>query len=567
MVEIFMPKAGMDMKEGRLIRWLKEVGDPVEQDEPIMEIETDKIVMEAEAPGSGILLAKLVDDDTTVPVLQTIGYIGMPGEKIPSPEKQSVIGKTTERDAATPAVPGSGQNYDVAVIGGGPAGYVAAIRAAQLGGNVILFEKDVVGGTCLNRGCIPTKTYLKTAEVIREIQNAKRRGIVCGSAEVDMPQAVAYKDRVVRQLTDGVKGLLRANHVTVIQGEAALVDEHTVRCAEHLYRAKSIILCGGSRPVRIPIPGIDHPAVLTSTEILDLKEVPKRLVIIGGGVIGCEMASAFRAFGSSVSIIEGTQRLIPIMDRELSVSLEKVMTQQGVAVYTGKKVAEIRSAPNGVALICEDGTALEADKILLSVGRSAELECLGEMKDRIRVEQGKVVVDDAMRTNVPNIYAAGDINGRLMLAHAAFQMGKVAAENAVGRSATCDLSVVPSCVYTIPQAASVGMTEDEAVSKFGREELEIGVFPLSANGRALSCGETEGYVKVIMRKKYQEFCGVHIFGAQACEMIAEPAVLMASEITVAEVDSMIHAHPSFSEAFFEACGEAMGGCIHLPPKN
>ena len=459
--------------------------------------------------------------------------------------------------------------YSVAVIGGGPAGYVAAIRAAQLGGTVILFEKDTVGGTCLNHGCIPTKTYMKTAEMIHDIHTASDHGVVNNATtSVDMEKVVSYKDKVVHQLTSGVAALLRTNGVPVIKGLAKLADEHHVLCNGETYEVENVILCGGSVATRIPIPGIENPNVLTSTEILQLKDLPRNLVIIGGGVIGCEMASAFHSFGSNVTIVEATDRLIPLMDRELANSLRTSMAKQGIKIYTNTKVQEIRNEDSKTYLYFGGGDRLEADKILLSVGRGTDLDCLGKMVDRVKVDRGKVMVDDCMRTNIRNIFAAGDINGKLMLAHSASKMGEIAAENAVkSTNLKVDLRYVPSCVYTIPQVASVGMTEDEAISKYGHDSLKIGKFPFSANGRSLSCGETEGYVKVIMLEKYSEFCGVHIFGANAAEMIAEPAVLMSSEITVEEAANIIHAHPSFSEAFMEACGDAMGRSIHLPPRK
>lgn len=458
--------------------------------------------------------------------------------------------------------------YDVAVVGGGPAGYVAAIRAAQLGGQVVLFEKDELGGTCLNRGCIPTKTYVKTADTIRDIQDAAQRGIINdAAASVDMVKIVAYKNRIVHQLTSGVGRLLKSNDVAVIHGEAVLNGEHTIACGGETYAATAIILCGGSRACQIPIEGIDNPNVVSSTQILNLNELPKKLVIIGGGVIGCEFASAFQPFGSQVSIVESTDRLVPLMDRELAGSLRDSMKAQGIALYLSKKITQIKQEGSVTLVCCEDGTQLEADKILLSVGRTTDFSCLGALKDRIYTERGRVTADNHMRTSVPHIYAAGDINGQMMLAHTAFKMGEIAAENAMGGDSVCHLNAVPSCVYTMPQIASVGMTEDEAVKKYGRDALSIGRFPLSANGMSLASGQHEGYVKVIVVKQFSEMCGVHIYGAGAAEMIAEPAALMASEITVDEAAAMIHAHPSFSEAFKEACGDALGRCIHLPKKR
>ena len=458
--------------------------------------------------------------------------------------------------------------YDIAVIGGGPAGYVAAIRGAQLGGSVILFEKDMVGGTCLNRGCIPTKTYLKTAEYLHNIRGAGERGIKLSTAglSVDMEAVVANKNKVVKQLTSGAAGLLKAYGVEVVQGAASLTAAGKVTCRGKVYDAKNIILCGGSKAGVLPIPGArDNPKVLTSDGILDLTTLPKKLTVIGGGVIGCEMASAFRAFGSEVTIVELTDRLVPTLDADISAELRKALESQGVRVLTGQKVSKIGNRGRAVS-VCLDGVAepLLATKVLLSTGRFSDLECLGELKDKIKVEQGKVVVDNAMRTSVPHIYAAGDINGRLMLAHAAFKMGEVAAANAMGHNETCDLRHVPGCLYTLPEAASVGLSEAEARKS---HDVAVGRFPLRANGRALASGEPDGFIKVVIDKAYGEILGVHMVGGAATEMIAEPAAMMAMEITAHEAAEIIHAHPTYAEAFMEACADALGRCIHLPPKK
>ena len=283
--ELYMPKNGMDMTEGTIVRWLKNVGDPVEKDEAVMEIETDKITMESESPVSGVLLAKLYEDGAVVPVLTTVGYIGEAGEKVPeakAPAKAAEPAPTASAQAA-PAAETAGEKesapaalkageYNVAVIGGGPAGYVAAIRAAQLGGKVILFEKDVVGGTCLNRGCIPTKTYLKTAEYIHHIKGAAARGIIVNAeTSVDMPKVVAYKDKVVKTLTGGVAALLKSNGVEVVKGTAKLAGASLVECGGKTYAAQKVILCGGSKAIRIPIPGVDHKDVMTSDDILAMR--------------------------------------------------------------------------------------------------------------------------------------------------------------------------------------------------------------------------------------------------------------------------------------------------------
>lgn len=576
--ELYMPKNGMDMTEGTIVRWLKNVGDPVEKDEAVMEIETDKITMESESPVSGVLLAKLYEDGAVVPVLTTIGYVGEAGEKVPEAAVSAAPAQTA--DAAAPAAgPTAPANetapaalkageYNVAVIGGGPAGYVAAIRAAQLGGKVVLFEKDVVGGTCLNRGCIPTKTYLKTAEYIHHIKGAADRGIIVNAeTSVDMPKVVAYKDKVVKTLTGGVAALLKSNGVEVVKGTAKLASASGVECGGKMYAAQKVILCGGSKAIRIPIPGVDHKDVMTSDDILSMKELPKRLGIIGGGVIGCELASAFSAFGCEVTIVEMMDRVVSMFDKDVSAELDKSLKKSGVKVMCGRKVEEIADAA-GHPVIVTDAGRVECDKVLLSIGRAADLDCLGALADQIKTERGKVVVDDTMKTSVENIYACGDINGRVMLAHSAFKMGEVAAENCMtGENRKCDLRYVPSCLYTSPEAASVGLSEEKA-RELHPEGVRIGLFQMAANGRSLATGERQGFIKVIADAKYGQILGVHMVGGVASEMIAEPTALMAMEVTVNEVaEDIIHAHPSYSEAFAEACADALGRCIHLPAKK
>lgn len=560
--EICMPKNGMDMTEGTLLRWLKEIGEPVDAGEAVMEIETDKVTMEAEAPASGILLEKLYEEGAVVPVLSVLGWIGQPGERI-LPSRPPVC------QASEPSREENTVMYQVAVVGGGPAGYVAAIRAAQLGARVVLFERESLGGTCLNRGCVPTKTLLKTAEYLRCIQDAAERGIVLeGSAHIDMPAAVGEKDRVVKALTDGVASLLRSNGVTVVRGEAHLQTAHQLLCGGEVYTAEKIILCGGSRPTAIPIPGAESPHVLNSTDILNLQELPARLCIIGGGVIGCEFAGIFQSFGSQVTIVEKLGRLMEPMDEDISRELERCMRRNGTAVHLREGVKEITESPDGCVTVVTDHLQIECDKVLLSIGRTPDLECLGDLAGEIRTEEGRIVVDDAMRTSVKNIYACGDVNGRAMLAHAAFQMGKAAAESCVsGQETICPLKYVPSVLYTSPEAACVGLTEAQARRQYPNCVL-VGKFPFSANSRSAASGERDGFVKVVVEKTYGELLGVHIIGGLASEMIAEATALMSGEVPAQEiVSTLIHPHPSYSEAFAEACGNALGKCIHLPPKK
>jgi dihydrolipoamide dehydrogenase len=449
------------------------------------------------------------------------------------------------------------------VIGGGPAGYVAAIKAAQLGGRVALAEKDTVGGTCLNRGCIPTKTYLKSAELLSQITSSAYRGISVDKQAVvfDMKQAKKNKDEVVTRLTTGVKSLLKSNGVTVIQGTGVATSANTVAVGEKVYACKSIIFAGGSIPGRIGIPGIDSKRVLTSDEALDLEEIPKRLAVIGGGVIGVEMGLSFAEFGSSVTIIEMMDRIVPNMDEEVSSTLAQELKKKGISIMTSAQLKQISETEQGLKLELADGTVIEAEKSLLSIGRKPDLSGIEPLG--VEVEKGRVKVSEGMQTSIPNVYAPGDVNGLCMLAHAAFKMGEVAAENAMGGHSLFEAKNIPSCIYTSPEVGAIGLTEKQASQN---QEIQVGRFPFGANGRALASGEGSGFVKVISSKKYGEILGVHIVGSGAAEMINEASVLMHMEVTVDELLHIVHGHPTFSECLYEAGADAAGNCIHLPRK-
>ncbi|QOX65411.1 dihydrolipoyl dehydrogenase [Anoxybacterium hadale] len=581
--EIIMPKAGMAMEEGTIVKWLKAEGDVVEQGEPLLEILTDKVNMEVEAQVSGTLLKILKQEGDVVPVIQTIGYIGAPGEILEeakaenTPSKEVTVKNETSNGNPSSAAAGDSiasggaaatngnaskeTGYDVVVIGGGPAGYVAAIKAAQLGGKVALVEQDVVGGTCLNRGCIPTKTYLKNAEILDTIRHASQRGIHLAGAEVslDMDRIVAVKNEVVKTLTTGVAGLLRSYGVTTYHGIGRITREKKVSVdGKELLETKNIIIAGGSNPSRLKIPGMESSLVLTSDEILDLKEVPKHLAIIGGGVIGIELATVFAAYGSKVTIIELEDRLAPFMDGEISAELRKYAEKKGIILMTGTKLEKLEER-DGTLLITTDKEVLEADKALLSIGRVADLEALGELE--LETERGKIKVNERMETSEAGVYAAGDITGKLMLAHAAFKMGEIAAANAMGGKEAVDLRYTPSAIYTSPEIGSVGLTEEAAKAKY---EVSVGKFYFGANGRALASGEGTGFVKVLADKKYGQILGVHIVGPAAAELINEAAALMSMEITVHELSEIIHGHPTFSEALMEAAADCLQKCIHKP---
>ncbi len=330
---------------------------------------------------------------------------------------------------------------------------------------------------------------------------------------------------------------------------------------KEIIRTKKIILAGGSKVNRIPIPGIDSPLVLTSDEILDLKEIPDHMVIIGGGVIGVEMAVIFNSYGSKVTIVELEDRIIPLMDEDISLELRKALERKGIAIMTGSKVELVEETDNKLILHLNDKEKLVANKALLSIGRIPDLDGIGEKE--LELSHGMIKVDNRMETSEKGIYAPGDVNGRSMLAHAAYKMGEVAAMNAMGYDEEVDLSNVPGCIYTIPEVGSVGLTEEEAKKKY---DISIGRFPFGANGRALASGEGVGFVKVVTDRKYGEVLGVHIIGPSAAEMANEAAVLIDMEITAEEIADIIHGHPTYSEAFMEATADSLGRCLHLPKR-
>ena len=580
--EIIMPKAGIDMTEGQIIKWNKKEGDKVETGAILLEIMTDKTSMELEAEDSGYLIKIIKGDGETVPVTEVIGYIGAEGEVAPEGISKDTVETSEnvsdkkemepikereieERNTAVKSEKGEDE-FDVVVIGGGPAGYVAAIRAAQVGGKVAVVEKSELGGTCLNRGCIPTKTFLKNAEIIEGIEMSSKRGIILENEKftVNMPKVVSLKNEIVKTLTNGVQGLLKSNSIKIFKGVGKInKDKDVVINGEKVLRTNKIILAGGSKVGSVNIPGIESKRVLTSDDILDLKELPKSLAVIGGGVVGVELGQAYLSFGSEVTVIEMMDRIVPGVDREASETLRKALEKKGMKILTSSKIKEIIDEGDKLRIKLEDKEDVVAEKVLLSIGRVPDLEAVGELD--LEMERGKIKVDKYMETSVKGVYAPGDINGIKMLAHAAFRMGEVAAENAIlGNHREIKLETTPSAIYTIPEVGMVGLTEEEAKEKY---DISVGKFAFVGNGRALASGDTTGFVKVIADKKYGEILGVHIVGQSAAEIINEASSLMAMEITVDEVIKTIHGHPTFSEALFEACADVLGEAIHLPKKK
>jgi dihydrolipoamide dehydrogenase len=565
--EIIMPKAGIDMTEGQIVKWLKKEGDPVTEGEIILEIMTDKTSMEIEAEETGILLKIVHQDGDTVPVTEVIGYIGDENESVDTLMPEVIEDTGAEESEEDKRMARLEESYQVVVIGGGPAGYVAAIKAAQLGAKVAIVEKGVFGGTCLNVGCIPTKTYLKNVEIIEHIKVAASRGIIIDSSaiKVDMEKVQEFKNGVVKKLTSGVEALLKSNGVDIYRGVGKINKNKDVVVNDNqVIKADKIILAGGSKVSKINIPGIESEKVLTSDDLLAIKEVPETLAVIGGGVIGTEMGQSFAGLGSKVIIIEMMDRIVANLDHEVSEELTRDIKKKGMEVITSARITEIVDKGDKLEIKIDGKESVVADKALLAIGRVPDVEGVGEVK--LETEKGRIKVDKYMETSVKGIYAPGDVNGIKMLAHVAFRMGEVAAENAVkGNQRSVKLLSAPSVVYTLPEVAMVGLTEEQAREKY--DDIRIGRFNFSANGRALASSESVGFVKVIADNRYGEVLGVHIIGPTAAELITQASLIMEMEITVDEVVKTIYGHPTYSEAIFEAFADVLGEAVHIPKKK
>jgi len=471
------------------------------------------------------------------------------------------------------------KEYDVVVIGAGTGGYVAAIRAAQLGLNVAVVEKQkALGGTCLIWGCIPTKALLEHAHALKVVQHAKDWGVTGigqGSIGIDMPQVHARKDRIVGGLTKGIEFLFKKNKIDWIKGTARLAGNGAVDVFEGdtqtLRARKEIIVATGSAPRSVPGIEIDRTRVLTSDEAINLKEVPKSIAILGSGAVGVEFASIFRRFGSEVTILELLPRLVPVEDEAVSAELEKSFRKQGIASHTGATVtrAAVKGGVVEIDAQLADGTtkSIRADYLLVATGRGPVTAGLEAERLGLQMEKGYIAVDTMYRTNVPGVSAIGDVvtvrglMGHPQLAHVSSAEGIIAAERVAGRETRAlNYDHVPGCTYCDPEIGSVGLTEHEAKER--GYNVRVGTFPFGVLGRAKIAGETDGFVKIVADKRYDEVLGVHMIGIRSTELVAEATLALGLESTVEELIRTIHAHPTMAEAIGEAAHAAHGAAIH-----
>lgn len=459
-------------------------------------------------------------------------------------------------------------NFDLAVLGGGPGGYVAAIRGAQLGLKTCIIEKDKLGGICLNWGCIPTKALLKNAEVLHTVKNAHAYGIKLDKFSVDFSLNVKRSRDVSNRLSKGIEYLINKNRIAHFSGIGKLSSNTTINVTTKKTKknisANKIIIATGARPKTFSDIEFDGQKVITSKDAMLIEKPPKKMIIIGSGAIGCEFASYFNEFGTEVHLVEMSDRILPIEDSDISKELQNNFKKFGINIYTKTRLTKIEKFKNKVKVHTSNNgkdTILEGEVALLALGVIGNVENIGLNKLDILTDNGSIIVNEYNQTNVHNIYAIGDVSGPPWLAHVASAQGHVAVEHAFGNKAKpVDYSVVPACTYCYPQVGSLGLTEEKAISL--GYEVKVGKFFFQASGKAVAVGDTIGFVKLIFDTKYGELLGAHIIGSSATELIAELSIAKSLETTWEDIAMMVHAHPTLSEAIMEAALDAFGTPIH-----
>ncbi len=607
-VEITMPQLSDTMTEGTLVKWLKKEGDKIKPGEIVAEVETDKATMEMESFDGGTLAHILVQEGGKVAVGATLAVLanskdnpadikakyssGKPagvasGTSVPAPALVPAAPKPLNPAPAVPMKPApalvgaakpqaAGKNYqfDIVVIGGGPAGYAAAIRAGQLKKRVLCIEKENLGGTCLNWGCIPTKALLEDGAFVRKIRTeAEHRGITVGEVKVDFSKVIGRSRAIAGKLSGGIAHLFKKYEVKHELATAQILGAHRVKFTSK-DRAKEvtaeyIIIATGAKPTQLPFAPFDGQKIITSREAMNLPKQPKKIAIIGAGAIGCEFADFYSSMGTEVVIIEMLDHLLPIEDTDVSVLLERLFAKRNIEVRLKTKTDKIEKTDAGVKLTLsgEKPGVVEADVVLVAVGVTGNTDGLAAPESGLGIERGRVKVNAQYHTNLENVWAVGDcisMNGtrHADLAHVAHHEAVLCVEAICGHAAhQIDYQFIPGCTYTHPQVASMGYTERRAREE--KREIRIGKFPFQASGRALAAGEPDGFVKLIFDAKFGELLGVHMIGETVTELLSELVMARKLEATEAEIIEAMHPHPTMSEAVMEAAGVADGRAIHL----
>jgi dihydrolipoamide dehydrogenase len=453
---------------------------------------------------------------------------------------------------------------DIVIIGGGPAGYVAAIHAAHLGAKVAVVEKDKLGGTCLNRGCIPTKALVRSAEVLLEAKRADDFGIKTANISIDFPGIMAHKSKSVHQLVSGVEQLMKSNKIRVCRGEGRIVSPHLVKVNDEEITTKKLIIATGSESTPLPVPGRDLPGVLTTDDILELQELPESLVVVGGSHVGVEFAGIFNALGAKVTIVKRRPLRLEPVDEEIGRRFAQTLPRKGIEVKIGAAVKAIEKKGDVLRVLWdtpEGEQGVEGQMVLMATGRAPYTGGLDLSELGIQTDHGAIKVNEYLETNVKDVYAVGDVLGKNMLAHVASYEGEIAVENALGRSRKADYRAVPNCIFTQPEIAGVGITEE--VARNIGTSYKVSKFPFAACGRAVAMGETAGLVKMICDAGDGKVLGMHVMGPHASDLIAEGVLAVTLGLTAEDIVRTIHAHPTLPEAVREAAMGQLDGAIHF----
>ncbi len=600
--EVVMPQMGESIAEGTITKWLVKVGEKVERDQPLFEISTDKVDAEIPSPAAGVLLAIHNAAGETVPVNKVVGLIGAAGESagaapaaapapapavaappapMPAPAAPAtpspaapvaapVSAAAAPASAPAPAAPQGEFDYDLVIVGSGPGGYVAAIRAGQLGMKVACVEKDPkFGGTCTHRGCIPTKALLHSAELVDQIRHAGDFGIAVGEPAIEIEKVHAYKRGIVDKSASGIESLFKKYKVEGVRGYGRLNGPHSVEVtaadgSRRTLTTRYVMIATGSVPRDIRVAPANGTTILNSDHILEMERIPKSIVVLGAGAVGTEFASVFRSFGAEVTLVEMLPRILPIEDEEVSKELERQLKKRGMKVMTATQLTQAEPHEGGVKVTLKQGekeSEIDAEILLVAVGRAPVTEDIGLDKVGLTTEKGYLQVNGVMQTSVPNIYALGDVVPTPWLAHIASAEGILSVEHMKGMPVhPLNYDRTPSCTYCEPEVGSVGLTEAKAKER--GYDVGVGKFSFMASGKARILGKAQGFVKIVRDKKYDEILGVHIIGPHATDLIAEACVALQAEMTTEELMHTIHAHPTLSEAVMEAAHATLGPAIH-----
>lgn len=604
--EITMPQLSDTMTEGTIVKWVKKEGDVLKAGDIVAEVETDKATMEMETFDGGTLAAILIKDGEKAPVGAAIALIAKAGEKPEDVKKNAGSGaakpaatasepksqpapsastgnlKAAEtaqkaepfadkpsapKTGATPAKPAGSYNYDLIVIGGGPAGYAAAIRAGQLKKRVLCVEKENLGGTCLNWGCIPTKALLESGSLVRKLQHdADKWGISFDNLKIDFSKSISRSRDIAGKLSKGIAHLFNKYTVKHELATATVVAPHKVKFGDKEVTGANILVCTGARARELPNIKFDGKKIISSREAMTLKTQPKKLAIIGAGAIGCEFGDFYSSMGTEVTIIEMMDHLLPIEDEDCSILLERSFAKRGIKILTKSRTESVDTSGPGVKLKVttpKGEETVEADMVLLAAGVTGNVEGIFGKDVPVDLNKGHIKVEpNVYATSVAGIYAAGDVIGPPWLAHVAHHEAVYAVEKIFGVSDhDINYKMIPGCTYTHPQVASIGLTEKKA--REAGLEIKVGKFPFAASGRALAADAAEGFTKLIFDAKYGNLVGAHMIGENVTELLAELVVAQKLEATEAEIIEAMHPHPTMSEAVMEAAGVAYGRAIHL----